>query len=55
LFDEEQRLRLSDEEREAVIMDNTRKIYMAATRAGQRLVFTFVGELQGFLRKCFQQ
>jgi superfamily I DNA/RNA helicase len=44
LFEEEQSLRLSDDEREAMIRDHTRKIYMAATRAGQRLVFTYVGE-----------
>lgn len=41
LFEEEQSLRLSDEEREELIWDNTRKLYMAATPAGQRLVLTF--------------
>jgi superfamily I DNA/RNA helicase len=51
LFEEEQSLRLSDEEREVMIRDNTRKIYMAATRAGQRLVFTFVGEVPEVMRK----
>jgi len=45
LFEEERSLRLSDEEREILIRDNTRKLYMAATRAGQRLVFTYVGKL----------
>ena len=45
LFEEEQSLRLSDEEREGLIRDNTRKLYMAATRAGQRLVLTYSGEL----------
>lgn len=54
LFEEEQSLRLSDEEREVVILDNTRKIYMAATRAGQRLVFTYVGNIPDILRECFQ-
>jgi superfamily I DNA/RNA helicase len=49
LFEEEQSLRLSDEERETLVRDNTRKIYMAATRAGQRLVFTFVGEIPDVL------
>lgn len=43
LFEEEQSLRLSDEEREELMLENTRKVYMAATRAGQRLVFTYVG------------
>lgn len=51
LFEEEQSLRLSDEEREALMADNTRKVYMAATRAGQRLVFTYVGELPAALRR----
>ena len=45
LFEEEQSLRLSDEERELLIRDNTRKLYMAATRAGQRLVLTYAGDL----------
>jgi superfamily I DNA/RNA helicase len=45
LFEEEQSLRLSDEERESLIHDNSRKLYMAATRAGQRLVLTYSGEL----------
>lgn len=44
LFEEEQSLRLSEEDLEEVIRDNTRKIYMAATRAGQRLVITYVGD-----------
>lgn len=51
LFEQEQSLRLSDDEREEVIRDNTRKIYMAATRAGQRLVFTYVGDLPDLLRE----
>jgi hypothetical protein len=50
LFEEEQSLRLSDEEREGLIRDNTRKLYMAATRAGQRLVLTYSGELPAVLR-----
>jgi len=45
LFEEEQSLRLSDEERDSLIRDNTRKLYMAATRAGQRLVLTYAGDL----------
>jgi superfamily I DNA/RNA helicase len=51
LFEEEQSLRLSDEEREIMIRDNTRKLYMAATRAGQRLVITYVGELPDALNE----
>ena len=53
LFEEEQSLRLSDEAREDIIRDNTRKIYMAATRAGQRLVFTYVGDLPKMLKRVF--
>jgi len=50
LFEEEQSLRLSDEDREALILTNTRKIYMAVTRAGQRLVFTYVGKIPNILK-----
>jgi superfamily I DNA/RNA helicase len=53
LFEEEQSLRLSDEERESLIRENTSKIYMAVTRAGQRLVFTYVGNLPETLRILF--
>ena len=53
LFEEEQSLRLSDDEREDIIRENTRKIYMAATRAGQRLVFTYVGDLPKMLKQVF--
>jgi superfamily I DNA/RNA helicase len=52
LFEEEQSLRLSDEEREMLIRDNSRKLYMAATRAGQRLVLTYSGELPEVLGKA---
>jgi superfamily I DNA/RNA helicase len=45
IFEQEQSLRLSDSERERLIRDNTRKLYMAATRAVQRLVLTYVGVL----------
>ncbi|NMB89983.1 MAG: UvrD-helicase domain-containing protein [Chloroflexi bacterium] len=53
LFEEEQSIRLSDDEREEIIRDNTRKVYMAATRAGQRLVFTYVGDLPEMLKQVF--
>lgn len=55
LFEEEQSLRLSDDEREGLIRDNTRKLYMAATRAGQRLVLSYSGELPEVLRKVMTQ
>jgi hypothetical protein len=50
LFEAEQSLRLADDEREGLMRDNTRRIYMAATRAGQRLVFTYAGELPEVLK-----
>lgn len=53
MFEAEQSLRLSDEEREALLRDNTRKLYMATTRAGQRLVLTYVGELPRELKQAF--
>lgn len=45
LFEMEGALGLSDEERAALIQVHTRKLYMAFTRAGQRLVLTYVGQL----------
>ncbi|BAJ63102.1 UvrD-helicase domain-containing protein [Anaerolinea thermophila] len=55
LFEQEQSLRLSDDERETLIRDNTRKLYMAITRAGQRLVLTHVGEPPEVLSKIQAQ
>jgi superfamily I DNA/RNA helicase len=55
LFEEEQSLRLSDDERAALIEENTRKIFMASTRAGQRLVFTYVGELPKEFQTIFSK
>lgn len=52
LFEQEQSLRLSDEERAELIRDNTRKLYMALTRAGQRVVLTYVGDLPPALAAC---
>ena len=52
LFEEEQSLRLSDDEREMLIRDNTKKLYMAVTRAGQRLVLTYTGELPEVLKSA---
>ena len=51
LFEREQSLRLSDEESDRLMMENTRKVYIAATRAGQRLVITYVGKLPDVLRE----
>jgi hypothetical protein len=41
----EQSVRISEEERAELIRDNTRKFYMAFTRAGQRLAITYVGRM----------
>jgi hypothetical protein len=53
MYEEEQSVRLSEGERAELVRDNTRKLYMACTRAGQRLVLTYVGRvpemLQGLL------
>lgn len=51
LYGEEQTVRLSDEERLELIRDNTRKLYMAITRAGQRLVITYAGEIPAVFRQ----
>jgi len=45
LYERENCIRLSEEERAELVGENTRKLYMAITRAGQRLVLTYVGEL----------
>ncbi len=50
LYEEEQSLRLSEEERLELIRDNTRRLYMAITRAGQRLVLTYAGTLPDHLK-----
>lgn len=50
LVEAEQSVRLSPEERADLIRDNTRKLYMAFTRAGQRLAITYVGEPPAALR-----
>jgi superfamily I DNA/RNA helicase len=51
LYEREQSIRLSDEERLELMRDNTRKLYMACTRAGQRLVLTYVGPVPEGLRE----
>ena len=51
LFEREQSLRLSDEEADRLMLENTRKVYMASTRAGQRLVITYVGDVPDVLKE----
>jgi len=48
-FEQEHSLRLSEDDQVEQVLNNTRKIYMAATRAGQRLVMTFVGQIPAVL------
>jgi hypothetical protein len=55
LFEEEQSLRLSDNERFALIGENTSKIFKATTHAAQRLVFSYVGELSEKLGMIFRK
>ena len=54
LLETEQSLRLTNEERCALIRDNTRKLYMAMTRAGQRLVITGVGDAQALFQSAWE-
>jgi superfamily I DNA/RNA helicase len=51
MYQAEQSVRLSADERASLIRDNTRKLYMAYTRAGQRLAITYVGELPDVLQQ----
>jgi superfamily I DNA/RNA helicase len=44
LFEMEESLRLTETERAELVRDNTRRLYMAMTRAGQRLVMTVGGQ-----------
>jgi superfamily I DNA/RNA helicase len=50
LWEAEGSIWLGEEERAELIRDNTRKLYMAITRAGQRLVMTYVGSVPEALR-----
>ena len=51
LYEKEQSLRISDDERVELARNNTRKLYMAITRAGQRLIITYVGDLPDELKQ----
>ena len=55
LFEQEQSVRLSDGERNDLVRDNTRRLYMAITRAGQRLLLTYVGDLPEALQRLAAQ
>ena len=52
LFEQERSVRLSEDERHDLVRDNTRKLYMALTRAGQRVVLTYVGEPPEAMLQC---
>ena len=54
LFEQEDSLRLSEDDRVEQVLSNTRKIYMAATRAGQRLVITYVGKVPEVLKSALR-
>lgn len=54
LVEAEQSVRLLEEERTEMMRDNTRKLYMAFTRAGQRLAITYVGELPEVFKRLHQ-
>lgn len=49
LLEAEGSLRIAEDERAERVRDTTRRLYMAMTRAGQRLVLTYVGEPPAFL------
>lgn len=48
LLEAEDSVRIAEEERAERVRDTTRRLYMAMTRAGQRLVLTYVGEPPAF-------
>jgi hypothetical protein len=45
MFEQEGSLLLGEDERVELVHENTRKLYMAFTRAGQRLILTCVGDM----------
>jgi len=51
LFEREESLRLDDDDRADLVREHTRKLYMAFTRAGQRLVLTMVGSAPASLQE----
>jgi superfamily I DNA/RNA helicase len=57
LLEAEQSVLLTGDERTELIRDNTRKLYMAFTRARQRLAITYVGQVpevfQGLQKRAF--
>jgi superfamily I DNA/RNA helicase len=55
MFEEEEGLLLAEEDRADLVRQNTRKLYMAFTRAGQRLVLTHTGEVPVSLRRLEEQ
>jgi len=55
MFEQEGSLLLSEDERRELVRENTRKLYMAFTRAGQRLVVTLVGGLPPSLEALAQE
>ena len=46
---------MSAEQREELRRDNTRRLYMGITRAGMRLLITWVGNVPKELQQCFTE
>jgi hypothetical protein len=55
LFEQEGSLLLGEDGRAELIRENTRKLYMAFTRAGQRLILTCVGDVPAPLQALAQK
>jgi len=55
MFEQEDSLLLGEYERAELIREHTRKLYIAFTRAGQRLILTCVGDVPASLKAIAQQ
>ncbi len=55
LVEAEGSIRIAEEERAERVRDTTRRLYMAMTRAGQRLMMTYIGEPPAFFRPATGQ
>ena len=55
MFEQEGSLFLGKDERTELVRENTRKLYMASTRAGQRLILTCVGDIPTPLQALAQK
>jgi hypothetical protein len=55
MFEQEGSLLLGEDERAELVRENTRKLYMAFTRAGQRLILACVGDVPAPLQALAQK